>query len=504
MAIIVQPGVYLTTHKSNPEVVFLSYKLWTATFLNTETIHHTGAFKIDDDKWMGVNTKNKEGFSFIDENQLSLEHSLLWDFSDASPTSDPLSPVQLAKRSYLYLFYTTIFQFYKDFLTASPEVKNNFFKGRTRGGNIENSPGLVMKAIKTGFDIIGVDSNSALRTTAFTRQDILPYFNAEKIKAEAIFPTGDFKWGESVSRFLIPFRKRPFFNKAYCISAYKVANNTDLAAPRANANPVTQGFAGQTFVKSREEVEPALYGDIIREKFNLVTQIPAKSTNDRESAEYNGARNSDLVIVTAYGFRGDTRPPVQVRVDGGFAPNATRDDRRWVAELPYAERMARTDWEGNKKEVHASTESFLDNLSHQATWGSDYSGYVSFAKNPYKTLNFISLALSGKAGVGWIYAVKCRDAIDVEKSFNQPRYTENEISVPGGVEWEDVVGWRKIRYYPGRKRLYEWESSFYLSTNIIKLPKTSQTLTDTENKYEMILDALNTEVWDEKYTDLKK
>ena len=208
MANIVQPGVYLTTQKSNSEVVFLSYKLWTATFLDTVTIHHTGAFqtgafKIDDDKWMGVNTKNGGGFSFIDENPGDLDHVLLWDFSDASRTSDPLSPVQLAKRSYLYLFYTTIFQFYKDFLTASPEVKNNFFKGRTRGGNIENSPGLVMKAIKTGFDIIGVDSNSALRTTAFTLQDILPYFNAEKIKAEAIFPTGDFKWGESVSRFFV-------------------------------------------------------------------------------------------------------------------------------------------------------------------------------------------------------------------------------------------------------------------------------------------------------------
>ena len=191
-------------------------------------------------------------------------------------------------------------------------------------------------------------------------------------------------------------------------------------------------------------------------------------------------------------------------MDGGFAPNATRDDRRCVAELPYAERMAQTDWKGGIKKVYASTESFLDNLSHQATWGSDYSGYVSFAKNPYKASKFIGLVLGKEAGVGWIYAVKCRDAIDVEKSFNQPRYTENEISVPGGVEWEDVVGWRKIRYYPGRKPEYEWESSFYLSTNIIKLPKTSQTLTDTENKYEMILDALNTEVWDEKYTDKKE
>ena len=112
---------------------------------------------------------------------------------------------------------------------------------------------------------------------------------------------------------MIPFRKRPFFNKAYCISAYKVANNTDLPAPRANANPVTQGFAGQTFVKSREEVEPALYGDIIREKFNLVTQVPVTVKEEAESSEYNGARNRDLVTVTAYGFRGDTRPPVQVR-----------------------------------------------------------------------------------------------------------------------------------------------------------------------------------------------
>ena len=487
MVDIVQPGVYLTfDDPNNPGIAFLSYKLWTDTYSTTEIIVHTGAVKINDE-WIGDNTVDAKSLkTFIEDRKGDLDHVLLWDFSSASTKTDQFpSSEQQTKRSYLYLFYTTIFEFYKDFLTANPADKKNFFKGRTIGSAIETPPGLVLKALKTGFEILGVKSDSGTRFSAYKVTDIEPYVRTHKTIAERIFPTGDFNWGEKVGASLFLFN-RPIFDDRFIIKAYKVA-------PRS---------------ATMDQEEPALYDADIQQKFNAVTTIPASEadlkgkqeieleTKDKE--KYSGARNANLVRVTAYGFRADSRSPVQIRVDGGFTPNATRDDRRKLAELSHDERMAQTDSQGRSKPVIASPDSFLDPLSHQADWGSDYSGYVSFAKNPKKTLPFVSrYAPKDKITTAWIYVVKCRDAIDVAESFHQPRYNENEISVAGGVEWEDIVGWRRIEYHPkainGGK--FRWaESFFYLSTDIIKLPK-SPTGFDPENKYKRVKDTLSTVPW---------
>jgi hypothetical protein len=506
MVDIVQPGVYLTLDTKNADIVFLSYKLWTDTYSTTDIIVHTGAVKINDKwigvntKWFGVNTVDANSLkTFIEDRKGDLDHVLLWDFSSASTKTDQFpSSEQQTKRSYLYLFYTTIFEFYKDFLTANPADKKNFFKGRTKGSAIESPPGLVLKALKTGFEILGVKSDSGIQFSAYKKTDIEPYVRTHKTIAERIFPTGDFNWGEKVTARLFLFNP-PIFDDRFIIKAYKVASSAPLPAPRraskAAANPATLGFAGQAFVQNLDQEEHALYDADIQQKFNAVTTKPASEKDlylkqeielmTKDLEKYAGSRNENLIRVTAYGFRADTRSPVQVRVDGGFAPNATRDDRRKLAELPHAERMAQ------KKPVIASPDSILDNLSHQATWGSDYSGYVSFAKNPAKTMGFVPKKPNSTA---WIYVVKCRDAIDVAKSFHQPRYKENEISVAGGVEWEDIVGWRRIEYN-ANKANYRWtERFFYLSTDIIKLPK-SPTGFDPENKYKRVKDTLSTDPW---------
>jgi len=496
MVDIVQPGVYLTfDDPNNPGIAFLSYKLWTDTYSTTEIIVHTGAVKINDE-WIGDNTVDAKSLkTFIEDRKGDLDHVLLWDFSSASTKTDQFpSSEQQTKRSYLYLFYTTIFEFYKDFLTANPADKKKFFKGQTIGSAIETPPGLVLKALKTGFEILGVKSDSGTRFSAYKVNDIEPYVKKHKTFAELIFPTGDFNWGEKVTANLL--LTQPTFDDQFIILAHKVAPRS---AAMAQDNPATSGFAGQAFVQNLDQEEPALYDAIIQKKFNAVTTTPASKADLEPSIEiksknkqkYPGARNAALVRVTAYGFRADTRSPVQVRVDGGFAPNATRDDRRKLAELSHDERMARS------KPVIASPDSFLDPLSHQADWGSDYSGYVSFAKNTLNTLRFIPEPKGDEITTAWIYVVKCRDAIDVAKSFNQPRYDENEISVAGGVEWEDIVGWRRIEYHPKaiNGRELRWaERFFYLSTNIIKLPK-SPTGFDPENKYKRVKDTLSTDPW---------
>ena len=85
--------------------------------------------------------------------------------------------------------------------------------------------------------------------------------------------------------------------------------------------------------------------------------------------------------------------------------------------------------------------------------------------------------------------VKCRDAIDVAASFKNPRYYENELSVAGGVEWDDVVAWRKVKW--SKSGGSDWaDSTIYLSDNERKLPKVPTSI-DSENKYNVIHEVLS-------------
>ena len=496
MTYMIKPGIYLSKVKDKDEVLFLSFRLWLNTYGPTLSNLHVGAVQ-KEGKWVNVNwTPNpKTTPTFIDmcgryldgndkntEKFLNVEHELLWDFTCGGPGSRlskmPDDPI-LAK-SYLYLFYTTTFNFFSEFIAADPDKKKQYFKGRafagqTFGTKVESYPGLIMKAIKTGFSALGVEQSSGFKLDDFRYNDIAPY--VKKMYQSSELNSGTFNWGNKCSA------------KWLCSYNAKKIASLFIKSVKVQPEKEAEGY-----------MEPALYNDEISKKFEAITKLnpgyDAIKKAGNEAVVYPGARNDHLIRVTAYGFRGDTRPPVQIKADGGFHPNATRDDRRRIAELPleHPDRpIVKKLPKGTPKTSNpVTTEDFLDNLVHQASWGSDYSGFVSFAKNPAKAIPFISISFGFQdktSGFGWLYVVKCRDALDVAASFKNPRYYENELSVAGGVEWDDVVAWRKVKW--SKSGGSDWaDSTIYLSDNERKLPKVPTSI-DSENKYNVIHEVLS-------------
>jgi hypothetical protein len=138
-----------------------------------------------------------------------------------------------------------------------------------------------------------------------------------------------------------------------------------------------------------------------------------------------------MLFVAEYCFRGDTRLPIQIQVAGGMFANAIRDDKAAVVD-------ARND----EKDGLTRT---LDNQKHQhdGIWATDSSAYVSCARSRFASEEFMNRA--PRNGNGYIYLVRVESGVDVNGTWAEPRVPmECEISVPGGVGWESVVGWRKM------------------------------------------------------------
>lgn len=478
-----KPGIYLSKVIDNPNVIFLSFRLWLSTYSGNLVNLHAGAVrksdipnhpyldgkisKLSNDSWINVSSKIlTSGYDFVQscgvykddsdglQKWINLEHELLWDITLDPKAQDKKSKVNtrieltgndlIYAKSYLYLIYDTVAKFFEDFVSADPRNKNSFFKGRTLGERLENYPGLIMKSLKTGFGSVSYIKEHAYtgyKLEQFVEKDIISYVKKLSSSPELDLKSGVFVWGD-----------RETGNYIWDFESTQIENIKSLFIKAKNLN-----------------IKEPIYNDDLKHRFDKVrTENGYNTLEDRNAARenfnYTGARNSNLIRVNAYGFRSDSRPPIQIRVDGGFHPNATRDDRRRIAELPLDHDDRKLDGfkkpRDNKDFTPITTDDLLDNLVHQSNWGSDFSGFVSFAKNPAKTLQFIPITLGRKAGFAWIYVVKCIDAIDVEESFKDPRYNEREISMAGGVDWDDVVAWRKVRYDPGSHDKYKWADDY--------------------------------------------
>jgi hypothetical protein len=397
-------GVYLTK-VSNTDTCFLTFHRPVTIYSDDIVDWQVGAYRDKDQNnhWVTIND------TFIQQKKNELEHKLLWGFSsDTSP-----------RLGYLDLFSETIYSYWKGF---THQKRGDYFKGRTFGKAHENCPGLVMKALKVGFNALGIVKSAydGLRSSAFTVDDISAYTN-RMVGYGAKFLDGNLYRGvEGVgpSKGSIP----------------QYLKNWQLTADRGK----------------NSQQEPH-YGNHIKNTV-LKNYIPTSGNPNGGGADPNFRSalkepKKGYIRVSEYGFRGDTRPPVDIKALGGMNPNAIRDDRQEVRD---------------KKEV-------LDNFDHQADWGSAYSGYVSWSRNIGSAYKFATDGIrNGVMNETWIYAARCRDAVDVEATFVNPRYKECEISTPGGTEWFDIVAWRRIFKKGGR---FSWDSKIYVTTDQRILPR---------------------------------
>jgi hypothetical protein len=346
------------------------------------------------------------------DNPIKIDHKFLEDKKGRIVTETVLwnnDNPSISETAYFIIMCEAIS---RHFAAFTSQRKDEYFKGRTVGFAAENCAGLIMKALKLGFQSIGIEHSaySGVRFTAFHVRDIYPY----------------------VCRMLQAGQSRL---NGHIYDGFEEERSGDEI-------PTGYDFDNWQLKAERNSNDPVLYQDhvstIVIPSHNAT--IDSRDSKNPESTIFRSELTSGhYVYVTEYGFRADSRCPAVVKSLGGMQPNSTRKDRQ---NSPIAFNL-------------------LDNFSHQASWGSDYSGYVSVTRSRNNALNFYRMQ-SG-AGVGYIYAIRARDAIDVAATFKNPRYHEHEISVSGGIEWNDIVGWRKIDKG-------EWASPIFLSKNRITLP----------------------------------
>ncbi len=295
--------------------------------------------------------------------------------------------------------------FHGDMLRA-----HKWAKGLTYGVDY-SSPSFVMKAIKTGFEALGVSvaTYEGKRSEGYTVDDAIGYLRKRAAMVSSpIVDTG-----------LLDFERLP-------------------PAP---------------FLDREEDKESREDG----RQLAYVDADPGK-THSRRFAYSSGSHEhikAPFEQVIAYAFRGDKRPPSEVRMAGGFLPNATRTDH-----LEKIEKASPAD-KRDADEATLDLESFVANEF--------LGGYISTSKSYAVAKHFVKTG-----GGGWIYvcfveggyllpekgwfdkALKKVKPFEPPSDTDQPwkpsfseksqwfkvKYNEQEIAMPGMLEWADVVACR--------------------------------------------------------------
>jgi hypothetical protein len=150
--------------------------------------------------------------------------------------------------------------------------------------------------------------------------------------------------------------------------------------------------------------------------------------NDAHTSLANGGVGKiPFERVIGYGFRGDDRTPSAIRDDfRGFLPNYTRPDHIADAKtnaLPDDQALDLAEFLRDQK----------------------YGGYISTSKS-YATAKYFAT----QRGVhGWVYVCFVEGAFHIPPEGRpmgvRVRNDEQELAMPGMLDWEDVVGFREVK-----------------------------------------------------------
>ncbi len=301
-----------------------------------------------------------------------------------------------------------------DWQSFTPGTAERFAKGLSFGRDM-SSASFVMKALKTGFDAVGVSTpaGDGMRLHGFTVGDILGYLEARKHIKPAYFADS------GLEEFL--------------------AFGADPQGQEDEDKPVKSIGNGDRrdlrHIQSRKE-----HGH------------SGKFAYAEETAHIK------LPRVIGYGFRGDSRPPSQIKDAGGFLPNYTRPDH--IKEVEDFNTNARL--QSNFKESDLIRDDQALDLV-KFIGDQKYGGYNSVSKSysiakAFAT-NVNGTVASGTTGEpplrsGWVYACHVEGAFIMPKGRHnftvgdnkaaKIAFNEQELSQPGLLDWEDIVACRRV------------------------------------------------------------
>jgi hypothetical protein len=276
----------------------------------------------------------------------------------------------------------------KDWATFDGAAPSRWAKGLTVGQDI-SGPSFVMKAIKTGFDAIGVSvaAYSGPQLRAFTVDDTVEYLKRRAAVVGA----------EVVDGALLDFEE---------IGPDPTLGIQEDPASVSDTRRIQHILSTRVIPHGGRYTYP-----------ELTTALPFKR-------------------VIAYAFRGDARVPSSIKSAGGFNPNYTRPDQ-----------IAKAAAKGAPQDQALNLVDFLKDQF--------YGGYISVCKSYAVTKAFAT----GKAGTtpreaGWVYVclveggflIPPAGTIKATKKHPEIKilHNEQEISMPGLLDWEDVVACRKV------------------------------------------------------------
>jgi len=284
-------------------------------------------------------------------------------------------------------------------------------KGLTFGHDL-SSPSFVIKAIKTGFDAIGVRvaAYDGLRTNGYTVEDTILYL--QKRAAAAGIATRD--------SGLLDFKE--------------IIPDSSL----------------------RVQEDRAKTGD--------KRDIPCIISKRRHGGRFAYAESTESIPfprVNSYGFRGDNRAPSGIKNAGGFNPNYTRPAHIAEAkdkgiDAAIAEGLAREEVMKNARSLDLP--GFKNALDLPAyILAQQLGGYISVTRS-YAVAKFFAAGMGGttdQRGPGWVYACFVEGAfvlppkgsiIPAEGTRPEIKvpYNEQELAMPGVLDWEDVIGCRRV------------------------------------------------------------
>jgi hypothetical protein len=287
---------------------------------------------------------------------------------------------------------------------------STFAKGTAFGKSLKSltSASFVAKALKTGFDAIGKPRSAGPKFTSWSIDDLLSYAKgrAPAVRDAALI---DFK----------EFAPDPSFRgPGYKEERMRHKDTRDL--PRIDSAGRFAHFAG-----------PYPYANELEEINKGAIPFPR---------------------VIAYGFRGETRGPGSIKGAGGFLPNYTRP-----AHIERHEEKLKKAMNGGKFNVAA-----LRELTEAETGAlrlkeflrdPTFKGFVSTTKSIAIAKHFATSSWNASAVPtdgqvdGWIYACLMIGAFEVPPVGEHAWafMDEQEMTMPGMIDWENVVACRQVR-----------------------------------------------------------
>jgi hypothetical protein len=168
--------------------------------------------------------------------------------------------------------------------------------------------------------------------------------------------------------------------------------------------------------------------------------------------------------VIGYGFRGDTRPPGEVKGAGGFLPNYTRPAhiKQHAEKVLAALKEAKNPGQQGPPVLTDAGKQKLEQLRKESEGGAlnltdfitnqEFKGFISTSKSIKVAQAFATSGpiFGGKYAPyrvpGWVYACFVEGAFHIPRQFDTPLglIDEQELTMPGLVEWQDVVACREV------------------------------------------------------------